>query len=75
MEGQEGHRGACWHYKGARAVIPLLLCDDRKRRRGKNARVKGERKGGRQGDEGMLALKGGTCCDRRRGFLGGRSSA
>lgn len=49
MEGQEGHRGACWHYKGARAVIPLLLCDDGERRRGKNTRVKGEQKGGREG--------------------------
>lgn len=38
--------------------------------------MKGEEKGGREGrgDEGMLALKGGTCCGRRRGFLGGRSA-
>lgn len=49
VAGQEGHRGACWHYKGARAVIPLLLCDDRKRRRGKNTRVKGSEKVGGRG--------------------------
>lgn len=29
-------------------------------------------KGG--GDEGMLALRGGTCCRRRRGDVGGRGA-
>lgn len=56
-------------------MIPLLLCDDGKKRRGKNTRVKGGAKWWEgEGDEGMLALKGGTCCSRRRGFLGGRSA-
>lgn len=70
MEGQEGHRGACWHYKGARAVIPLLLCDDKKRRRGKNARVKGERKGGRRGGRGHVGTKRGHVLRQEEGLLG-----
>lgn len=37
----------------------------------------GEQRGGKRremGDEGMLALRRGTCCCRRRGNLGGRST-
>lgn len=65
--------------KGARALIPLPLRDDRqeggREAWEKNGTAVGG--GGRRGGEGkgMLALRGGTCCRRRRskrrGNLGG----
>lgn len=44
---------------------------------GKRGEWRGEGKGGERremGDEGMLALRRGTCCRRRRGDVGGRGA-
>lgn len=42
---------------------------------GKIQEWRGKQKGGeRQEDEGMLALRGGTCCWKGRDYLGGRNS-
>lgn len=70
MEGQEGHRGACWHYKGARAVIPLLLCDDRKRRRGKKCKSEGGAKRWEAGGRGHVGTKRGHVLRQEEGLLG-----
>lgn len=95
--GRERRRGVCvWGgskratgdlvgtKKGARALIPLPLCDDRREEGreggvGKKWNIGGRgKKAGGEG-RGMLALRGGTCCRRRRirrrGNLGGRGTA
>lgn len=65
--GQEGHRGACWHQKGARVVIPLLLRDDRKKQAWEKHGGGWDEREGRGGRRGHVGTKGGHVLPEKEG--------
>lgn len=57
-----------WYHSGC-VMTEKGGCGKKQRSGGKGGEKRGEVG---DGDQGMLALKGGTCCGRRRGNVGGR---